>query len=76
MPEKESMRIEIGFDGGQIMSSMVTVESAGQFEHVLGKATPKTFTLESIDGPLIVVLAHVAYVKRFPPEGHIGFIAT
>jgi hypothetical protein len=76
MPEKESMRIEIGFDGGQIMSSMVTVDSATALEQALGKTTAKTFTLESIDGPLTVVLAHITYVKRFPPEGRIGFIAS
>jgi hypothetical protein len=76
MPEKESVRIEIGFDGGQIMSSMVTTDSASELEQALNKTTAKTLTLESIDGPLIVVLAHVTYVKRFPPEGRIGFIAS
>lgn len=76
MPETENIRIEIGFVGGQMMSSMVTSASATELETALSKApAAPTVTLESSEGPFMVVLAHVLYVKRFPPEGRIGFLA-
>jgi hypothetical protein len=74
MPESEKIRIEIGFVGGQMMSSLVTGKSADELEAALGKAALPTLTLESSEGPFTVVLAHVVYVKRFPPEGQIGFL--
>jgi molybdopterin-binding protein len=76
MPETESVRIEIGFVGGQMMSSMVTASSADELEAALAKPGEPILTLKSNEGPFSVVLAHVVYVKRFPPEGRIGFIAT
>ncbi len=78
MPESKDVRIEIGFDGGQMMSSMVTGKSAAALDEALDKSAPTTMTLtlESSEGPLTVVLAHVVYVKRFPPEGRIGFLAS
>ena len=68
MPESKHIRIEVGFVGGQMMSSLVTNKSAADLEEAL--------TLESSEGPFTVVLAHVVYVKRFPPEGQIGFITA
>jgi hypothetical protein len=75
MPESERIRIEIGFVGGQMMSSMVSSKSATELEAALGAPAKPTLTLDSSEGPFTVALAHVDYVKRFPPEGQIGFIA-
>ena len=74
MPHKDKVRVEVGFDGGQIMNSLVGSESATALEEALGKPDIDTVTLESSEGPLIVVLAHVAYVKRYKREGQIGFL--
>jgi len=75
MSESKQVRIEIGFVGGQMMSSLVTSKSANELEEALSKRAAATLTLESNEGPFTVVLAHVVYVKRFPPEGQIGFLA-
>ena len=75
MPESKDVRIEIGFVGGQMMSSLVTSKSATALEEALSKRAAATLTLESNEGPFMVVLKHVVYVKRFPPEGQIGFLA-
>lgn len=75
MPESKKVRIEIGFVGGQMMSSLVSTKSANELEAALGKSEAPTLLLESSEGPFTVVLAHVVYVKRFPPEGQIGFLA-
>jgi hypothetical protein len=75
MPETKRVRIEIGFVGGQMMSSMVSSKSATELESALSKSEGPTLLLDSSEGPFTVVLAHVVYVKRFPPEGQIGFLA-
>jgi len=75
MSESKRVRIEIGFVGGQMMSSLVTSKSASELEEALSKRAAATLTLESDEGPFTVMLAHVVYVKRFPPEGQIGFLA-
>jgi hypothetical protein len=75
MPESKKVRIEIGFVGGQMMSSLVSTKSANELEAALSKPEGATLLLESDEGPFTVVLAHVVYVKRFPPEGQIGFLA-
>ena len=75
MPESKKVRIEIGFVGGQMMSSLVSSKSANELEENLSKSEAATLTLDSSEGPFTVVLAHVVYVKRFPPEGNIGFLA-
>ncbi|MGD0167749.1 MAG: hypothetical protein ABSC51_10775 [Gaiellaceae bacterium] len=56
------------------MSSIVSTKSADELEEALSKSTAPTLTLDSSEGPFTVVLAHVVYVKRFPPEGQIGFL--
>jgi hypothetical protein len=75
MPESKKIRIEIGFVGGQMMSSLVSSKSADELEAALSKSATATLLLDSDEGPFTVVLAHVVYVKRFPPEGQIGFLA-
>jgi hypothetical protein len=76
MPDAERVRLEIGFDGGQIMSSLVTNASANALDQALADAGKTTFALDSAEGPITIVLAHVAYVKRTPREGQIGFLAS
>jgi hypothetical protein len=76
MPESKRVRIEIGFVGGQMISSLVTAKSATELEQALGKSDAPTLTLDSSEGPFTVVLAQVVYVKRFPPEGQIGFLTA
>jgi len=74
MPHKDKVRVEVGFDGGQIMNSLVTKESATALEEALGNPDLGKVTLDSSEGELIVVLAHVAYVKRHARGGQIGFL--
>jgi cell division GTPase FtsZ len=57
------------------MNSQVTSESAKALEDALGKPGVDTVTLESSEGALIVVLAHVTYVKRHARGGQVGFLA-
>ncbi len=74
MPE-ERVRIEIGFAGGQIVGSFVDERSADELEAALGStgAGKPVVVLDTEDGPLHVVVAHVAYYKRVVRAGRVGF---
>jgi hypothetical protein len=71
----ERVRVELGFAGGQIVGSFVESYSADELEVALGStgAGKPVVVLETEDGPLHVVVAHVAYYKRIVRAGRVGF---
>ncbi len=70
----ERVRIEIGFDGGQIMGALVSAASADELEQALAVPDPRgTLVLEADDGRYTVTLGRVVYVKRFARESRVGF---
>jgi hypothetical protein len=73
MAEREHIRIEVGFDGGQIMSALVTHEAAEHLERALAARADGSLTLDAEDGRYTVALARVVYLKRFSREGRVGF---
>ena len=76
MVEQERIRIEVGFDGGQIMGALVTPQSADEFEHALASPNGATIALDATDGRYLIALARVVYVKRFARESRVGFGAA
>jgi hypothetical protein len=79
MGAAERVRIEIAFDGGQIMSALVTAASADALEQALGAADLRAGTgeaalsLDAEDGRYTIALQRVVYVKRFLRESRVGF---
>jgi hypothetical protein len=71
--ETESARIEVGFDGGQIMSALVTSNGAEALERAVSEGAKGTLALDAQDGRYTVVLERVVYLKRFARESAIGF---
>ncbi len=70
----EQVRVEVAFDGGQVLSVLVPSKMANQLERALdGAAAGGAFALESEDGRYSVALAKVVYVKRFSRESRVGF---
>ncbi len=75
----ERVRIEVGFDGGQVLSALVAPESADQLERTLGSADLRAGTgeaalsLEADDGRYTIALQRVVYVKRFTKDTRVGF---
>lgn len=66
-------RIEIGFDGGQIMSTLVSIADADRLEQQVATGDESGFMLEAEDGRYTIALRRVVYVKRFAREGRVGF---
>jgi hypothetical protein len=71
--EDGRVRIEVGFDGGQIMGALVTGQSAEELERALGSGADGVLALEAEDGRYSVVLRRIVYVKRFSRESRVGF---
>jgi hypothetical protein len=82
MASPDRVRIEIAFDGGQIMSALVTAASADALEQALGAADIRAGTgeaalsLDAEDGRYTIALQRVVYVKRFLREARVGFGAV
>ena len=75
MPE-DRVRIEIGFDGGQVMSAYVETGTADELEQSLEAGADGSFQVEAEDGRYTVAIPRILYVKRFSREGRVGFSGT
>jgi hypothetical protein len=69
----ERVRIEVGFEGGQIMGAVVEPSTAEALEQALSSGQDGAFTLDVEDGHYTVALRRIVYVKRFSREGRVGF---
>jgi len=69
----ERIRIEVGFDGGQVMGSFVTEQAAADLEGALNGNGDGAFSFEAEDGRYTVSLRRVVYIKRFTREAPVGF---
>ena len=67
------VRVEIGFAGGQILSWLVTADSADALDRNLGAGASGTLTLDGAEGTITVVLDRVLYAKRYAREARVGF---
>ncbi len=70
---EEFVRIEIGFVGGQILSWLVTPESADALDRQLSGGGTGTLELDAQEGTITLVLERVVYVKRYARESRVGF---
>jgi hypothetical protein len=72
----EQVRLEIAFDGGQIMGALVSVEDADALERALASGEEGSIALDASDGRYVVHVRRVVYVKRFARESRVGFGVT
>ena len=59
MANGERVRIEVGFEGGQVIGGFVDGSSADQLERALHEDGPRVVVLETEDGPYHIVVALV-----------------
>ena len=69
----ERVRIEVGFEGGQVISGFVEPASADELERALHEDGPRVVVLELEDGRYHVVVPRVAYFRRFSRASRVGF---
>jgi hypothetical protein len=67
------VRVEIGLDGGQIMSTLVTAASADELEKSLNGGAAGALALDAQEGKIVLMLPRVLYAKRFTRESRVGF---
>ena len=70
---EDLIRVEIGFAGGQILSWLVTPDSADALDRNLGAGASSTLTLDAQEGTVTLVLDRVLYVKRYARGSRVGF---
>ena len=73
MAEPDSVRVEVCFDGGQILGATVTVKGADELERGLATDQGGTMMLDASDGRYTVMLGRVVYMKRYARESRVGF---
>ena len=69
------VRLDIAFEGGQIVAGNVSAETADGFRSALA-GDELVFDLETEEGTYVVALRKVVYVRRTSRETHIGFGAS
>jgi hypothetical protein len=69
----ERVRVEIGFEGGQVVGGFVDLSSADQLERALQDGGPPVVVLELEDGRYHIVVSRVAYFRRFNRSSRVGF---
>ena len=52
MAEDESIRIELAFEGGQIIAALVAQDTADAVERALAASSQGTLQLDTVDGRL------------------------
>ncbi len=73
MADTDLARVEIGFQGGDVLSLRVPVSDADALDTALRAREDAVCELSAEDGHFLVVLARVLYVKRYAREARVGF---
>ncbi|HEY7795198.1 MAG TPA: hypothetical protein VIA10_14425 [Gaiellaceae bacterium] len=73
MADDDSVRVELAFDGGTILSALVTVQGADEVERALATEAGGTIMLDTADGRYTVVIGRIVYMKRYARESRVGF---
>jgi hypothetical protein len=73
----DRVRVDIGFVGGSTLTVSVSALEADSLQQRLQSGDGGAADLETDDGRLLVVLAHVLYVRRHSRGSRVGFsVAT
>jgi len=67
------VRVEIGFEGGQVIGGFVEPSGADQLERALHEDGPRVVVLDLEDGKYHIVARRVSYFRRFSRASRVGF---
>jgi hypothetical protein len=76
MADIDRVRIEIAFDGQQVLSVLVPQQTADDLDRALAGDHDSSYSFEADDGRYTVLLRRIVYVKRFARESRVGFGAV
>jgi hypothetical protein len=68
----ERIRLELAFEGSQVLTVYVEPKTADAVEGSLSK-TDDSLTFEAEDGRYTIAVSKVVFVKRFARESRVGF---
>jgi hypothetical protein len=71
----DRVRVEVGFEGGQVIGGFVDAASAEQLERALHEDGPRVVVLLTEDGPYHIVVPRVTYFRRYSRASRVGFAA-
>jgi hypothetical protein len=72
MSSNDRLRVEIAFDGTQVMSVYVPAATADDLDRALA-GDQESLSFEAEDGRYTVQVRKVVYVKRLARESRVGF---
>jgi hypothetical protein len=75
MSSNDRVRVEIAFDGNQVLSVYVPSSTADDLDRALA-GDQESLSFESEDGRYTVQVRKVVYVKRLGRESRVGFGAA
>jgi hypothetical protein len=75
MSSNDRVRVEIAFDGNQVLSVQVPTATAEDLDRALA-GEHDSLSFEAEDGRYTVQLRKVVYVKRLARESRVGFGAS
>lgn len=75
MTDNDRIRIEIAFEGTQVLTVYVPVAMADNLDSALAGAHD-SLSFEAEDGRYTVSIPKIVYVKRFARESRVGFGAA
>jgi hypothetical protein len=71
--KKDLVRIEIGFEGGDVLAVRVSTGEADALDASLRAREDTVCELNAEDGRFLIALTRVLYVKRYAREARVGF---
>jgi hypothetical protein len=74
MAPRDRTDVEIGFSSGGVVTCSLDSGEAGELEHAYRSGGARIVTLAAEDGPLVLDLARVAYVRSLERRRRIGFV--
>jgi hypothetical protein len=75
MTDTDRIRIEIAFEGNQVLTVYVPASTAEDLDRALAGAHD-SLSFEAEDGRYTISVGKVVYVKRFGRESRVGFGAV
>jgi hypothetical protein len=73
LASSDSVRLEVAFERGQVISAIVPPDAADLVERAVEAGAGGTVQLDTEDGRVTIAVTHIVYVKRYSRDARVGF---